>query len=305
MILGLLRLARMQPKNPKSRLPTQLDEQLPPSKSVTPRHAMAWSLSSGMQTLTDALYYRLRDSGPHSTVLVNSPVCKIHPGSAGRLHVDWSPDNMSSVQMQDVDAVFLCCPSYRTADILKEMLSPDVVARLDKSHLPWANVAVAVLELESPAQPPVRAFGHLVPRLVDSNVLGVIYDSVAFPNLDSPQGTVRYTVMMKPYPQWLELNATDPNRVAKAMEAKALDVLRQHLGLTNACVVDRHVGIHYDSIPQYPVGHLDNIKALREEISTAGASGVHLVGYSYDGVGIGDVVHSGLKAVCAELNVAL
>ncbi|KAA0194303.1 Protoporphyrinogen oxidase [Fasciolopsis buskii] len=305
MILGLLRQARMELKGPRFRLPPEMDRQLPSSKSVAPRHAMAWSLSSGMQTLTDALYYRLRDLGPHSAVLVNSPAFRALPSGSGRLRVYWSPDNRSAACLEDVDALFLCCPSYRTADILRDMLSPDIVIRLDKSRIPWANVAVAALELEGPALPAVRAFGHLVPRPVDANVLGVIYDSVAFPKLDSPHGTVRYTVIIKPYPQWLELNATDPNVVAKVIESKALDVLREHLGLTIRRVVDRHVGIYHDSIPQYPLGHLDNVKALRKAINACGMNGIHLVGYSYDGVGIGDVVHSGLKAVCAELGVAI
>ncbi|VDP89090.1 unnamed protein product [Echinostoma caproni] len=272
MILGLFRRARQQMKKPKVSLPGALEEQLPSCTSVLPPHAVAWSLSSGMQTLTNALYYRLRDHGAHSTVHVNSPVSKIHPASEDRLHVDWISENTSAARIQDVTAVFLCCPSFQAANILGDMLKPDVVARLEKSHLPWANVAVAALELESPALPPVRAFGHLVPRPVDEHVLGVIYDSVAFPQLDSPHGFVRYTVMMKPYTRWLDMNATEPQLVSKELEAKAVDVLREHLGLTDPRVVDRHVGIYRDCIPQYPLGHLDNIKTLREELKVHGAN---------------------------------
>ncbi|VDP87513.1 unnamed protein product [Echinostoma caproni] len=96
------------------------------------------------------------------------------------------------------------------------------------------------------------------------------------------------------------MNATEPQPVSKQLEAEENDVLREYLDLSNPRVVDRLVGFYRDCITQHPVDHLDNNKALREELKVHGANRVHLVGYSYDGVGIGDAVNSSLKAVCTE-----
>jgi oxygen-dependent protoporphyrinogen oxidase len=41
---------------------------------------------------------------------------------------------------------------------------------------------------------PLQGFGHLVPSLEDSSVLGIVYDSVAFPEQDGSPPGLRVTV---------------------------------------------------------------------------------------------------------------
>ncbi|VDN16188.1 unnamed protein product [Dibothriocephalus latus] len=68
------------------------------------------------------------------------------------------------------------------------------------------------------------------------------------------------------------------------------------------------VGIWSHAIPNYPVGHTQNIRRVRRAIEEAikargcgGRRALHLVGSSFDGVGVGDCVTSSVRAV---LNVS-
>lgn len=314
MILGALRMKLAGAPNKGSRLPAFVEERLPEADKIIPQGTQAWSLSSGMQTLTNALQQNQLNLSADSTQIhlqLNSPVHEIKLQDDKFVVKSMKNGTCESV-LPDVDSIFLCCPSYQSAYLLSGLpMDADVTARLDRRNIPWASVAAAVLECDkNGAEPPVRGFGHLVPRKEDTNVLGVIYDSCAFPQLDSPGGsTIRYTVMMKPYADWLRHPDDASESTLKEIEEKALQVLHTQLKLTSARVIDRRAALHLDCIPNYPLGHLENITKVRSGMRewlrqrVPNERNIHLVGYSYDGVGLGDVVQSALNAVCAEVGV--
>ncbi|KAF8563271.1 hypothetical protein P879_10891, partial [Paragonimus westermani] len=306
LLLGILKHATKLRPTHSITVPDVIDSKLPTITSIVPSRTFAWSLQGGMQTLTEALCSRLRSAGPCVTMHTNVPVHRIQR-SGDRFTVHWSLDSTTEAVVEDVDAVFLSCSSYHSAVILSELLPPGVLKRLEREQLPWASVAAAVFEMDrKSAQPPVRGFGHLVPSTEDAHALGVVYDSVAFPQLDGDQQSVRYTVMMKPYSYWL----TSDQCSNKEIESKALDVLKEHLSLSSPLVIASNVQLHRDCIPQYPLGHVENVKTVRSEISklvgrsSQQSTGIHLVGFSYDGVGLGDAVTSALRAVSAELQLS-
>ncbi|KER32338.1 protoporphyrinogen oxidase [Opisthorchis viverrini] len=310
LLLGMLLSAIRPSKSPSSSvtIPSQINSKLPEIGSILPPKTFAWSLHNGMQTITDSLAEKIRNLGPHVTLQANACVRGISH-SGGKFSLQWSDEQNLHANLQDVDAIFLCCPSYRSAELLKELTSPEVISRLRKDKLPWANVAATVVELDrKSAQPPVRGFGHLVPRTEDPHILGIVYDSVAFPDLDSPDGSsVRYTVMLTPPSDWLSCGECIDDKIEK----KALDALKEHLKFQNLEVLGLTSTLLRDCIPQYPLGHIDNIRAAREELRSSlcqqsfNSNAIHLVGSSYDGVGLGDVVFSALKAVCSELNLSV
>ena len=54
-------------------------------------------------------------------------------------------------------------------------------------------VSVKIIHTEPSVK--FQGFGHLIPSTEDKGVLGVVYDSVAFPQHNSPEGvTTRLTV---------------------------------------------------------------------------------------------------------------
>lgn len=105
---------------------------------------------------------------------------------------------------------------------------------------------------------------------------------------------------MKPRQEWLTL---EPPVVEQIIQSESLEVLKRHLKLGNVALVDHRSVLLRDCIPQYPVGHLDNISSVRSALRSllmegcSRTGGIYLVGFSYDGVGLGDAVSSALKAV--------
>ena len=93
----------------------------------------------------------------------------------------------------DVDHVVFAIPSYSLSKIFRRSESKDlqqsrqlINLATSLNHIRWVDVALANLEYDgSPdAVLPVRGFGHLVPATEPSNVLGIVYDSCAFPEHD-------------------------------------------------------------------------------------------------------------------------
>ncbi|NXH49042.1 PPOX oxidase, partial [Dicaeum eximium] len=82
--------------------------------------------------------------------------------------------------------------------------------------IPAASVAVVNLQYEG-AELPVTGFGHLVPSSEDPALLGVVYDSVAFPEHDGTPATpgsasLRLTVMLGG--AWFQQSFGDPAAAA-------------------------------------------------------------------------------------------
>uniref|UniRef100_A0A7N6FB02 Protoporphyrinogen oxidase n=1 Tax=Anabas testudineus TaxID=64144 RepID=A0A7N6FB02_ANATE len=125
-----------------------------------------------------------------------------------------------------------------------------------------ATVAVVNLEYDGSILP-VTGFGHLIPSSEDRGLLGVVYDSVFFPH--------------------------DHSLLVKATEA-----VQSHLGVAAAPTWSR-VAVHRDCIPQYYQGHFQRVGEYcfikKNNLSLS------LIGSSYDGVSVNDVIFSGRTAV--------
>ncbi|NXK57147.1 PPOX oxidase, partial [Chauna torquata] len=78
------------------------------------------------------------------------------------------------------------------------------------------TVAVAVVNMQyKDVTLPVTGFGHLVPSSEDNSLLGIIYDSVAFPQHDGTGApSVRLTVMLGG--AWFTHSFGDPAAAAPA-----------------------------------------------------------------------------------------
>ncbi|NXQ32738.1 PPOX oxidase, partial [Alaudala cheleensis] len=94
-----------------------------------------------------------------------------------------------------------------------------------------ASVAVANLQYQSVTLP-VTGFGHLVPSSEDPALLGIVYDSVAFPEHDGTPATpggssLRLTVMLGG--AWFRQSFGDPAVAApEPLLARARAAVRDH-----------------------------------------------------------------------------
>ncbi|KAA0702801.1 Protoporphyrinogen oxidase [Triplophysa tibetana] len=242
-----------------------------------------WSLKRGMQTLPEALENSLRRQERvevHHNTLVKSLTLQ---GGVWEIKLE----DGSTLK---ADHVISTLPASALASVLPPIAQP-LTEQL--RSIVSATVAVVNLEYEGFVLP-VTGFGHLVPSSEDPGLLGVVYDSVSFPQLNRNGGpTTRLTVMMGG--TWFEQTFGSLHEVTQqTVLDRATGAVTSHLGVTSPPVWSL-VSILKDCIPQYHLGHWKRLEKMRQYISKNNLP-LTLAGASYDGVSVNDVIFSGQTA---------
>ncbi|XP_015254587.1 PREDICTED: protoporphyrinogen oxidase [Cyprinodon variegatus] len=245
-----------------------------------------WSLRRGVETFPEAITEYLQQSG-RVELHKNAAVKQMIPTTSG-----WK------VKTEDgeisADHVISALPAKALSCVL-----PPSCRSLTQQLQDISAVTVAVVSLEYDGSIlPVTGFGHLIPSWEDPGLLGIVYDSVPFPQHNRPNGqSTRLTVMMGG--AWFQNVFGDPEEVTtEVFLTRATEAVRCHLGVSGAPRWS-NVVLHTDCIPQYYLGHFQRIDSMRGFIRTNNLP-LSLVGSAYDGVSVNDVVFSGRTAV-AEL----
>ncbi|KAG7234467.1 hypothetical protein INR49_004765 [Caranx melampygus] len=242
-----------------------------------------WSLSRGVESLPESITDFLQQSRKVE-LHRDAAVKHICPSASGwKIHLE---DGVVSA-----DHVISALPAKALSSALPSSCQP-LIQELQSI----STVTVAVVNLEYDGSIlPVTGFGHLVPSTEDRGLLGVVYDSVPFPQHNRPDGqTTRLTVMMGG--AWFQEEFGDPESVTEQrLLDRATEAVQRHLGVTSAPSWSRVV-LHRDCIPQYYLGHHQRVDAMRSFIKKNNLS-LSLTGASYDGVSVNDVIFSGRTAV--------
>lgn len=242
-----------------------------------------WSLRRGMQMLPEALEDFLQ-SKDCVELHKYAPVKALNTSGNG-----WE------ITLEDgctimADHIIAALPATSLSAMLPPAAHP-LSQQLEKI----SSVTVAVVNLEYEGSIlPVTGFGHLVPSSEDRGLLGVVYDSVPFPQHNrSGSVTTRLTVMMGG--SWFKESFGDPSSVSEqTLLERATQAVSSHLGVT-ASPVWSLVALQKDCIPQYHLGHWKRIETMRKFISDHDLP-LTLVGASFDGVSVNDVIFSGRTA---------
>ena len=142
-----------------------------------------WSIKGGMHTLSDKLHDVLKQRGVNFKL--NTPCTSVDFDPHGKLIVSWPKDQMT------VDHVISGLPAQTLANILPKDCGPLAV---ELGNIKTVTVGIVNLEYEGSVMP-VEGFGFLVPSSDTVQVLGIIFDSCAFPENDRLGGkTTRITV---------------------------------------------------------------------------------------------------------------
>ena len=269
--------------------------------------ASSVNLLRGMGSLPSALVDALQ-SDPGANVHTSVPVTAVNKEDGGVLSV-----NGPNRRMGSYTSVVLAAPANATASILQQspggcaagkVLAKTPFASVSTVCFGWRHVShAAVLGGKS-------GFGYLVPsahRGAAPGVLGAVFDSCTFPTQAAGGGQgVRVSVMMggasmPEVAQWSE--------EAKADAARAALVNHLHGGRQGALPPPDVTAFHGgdNCIPQYTVGHRDRVADARAQLAAGMGGHVHLLGNSYDGVGIADVVAQSqalAERVAADLKAA-
>ncbi|XP_062961124.1 protoporphyrinogen oxidase isoform X4 [Cynocephalus volans] len=249
-------------------------------------HWSQWSLRGGLEMLPQSLDAHLTSRGV--SVLRGQPVCGLSLQADGRWKVSLGDSSL------DADHVISAVP----ASVLSELLPAEAAPLADVLRTITA-VSVAVVNLQyRGARLPVQGFGHLVPSSEDPGVLGIVYDSVAFPEQDGTPPGLRVTVMLGG--SWLQTLETSGCALSQELfQQQAQEAAATQLGLKEPpshCLVH----LHKNCIPQYTLGHWQKLESAKQFLA-AQKLPLTLAGASYEGVAVNDCIESGRQAAVSVL----
>ncbi|XP_064595579.1 protoporphyrinogen oxidase-like isoform X2 [Liolophura sinensis] len=249
------------------------------SKRARDERWAAWSLRDGTSQLTDTLVTQLSED-PRVEVRVGSP-CEAVTPTDGKLQVVTQGETIQA------DHVFSSLYAAALSSLLPDQL---VELKAFLSSIPAVTVAVVNLEYSGHVLP-AQGFGHLLPSSEDGKMLGVVYDSCAFPEHDrQDKPSTRLTVMMGG--AWIRelVSEVGSDLNENALTSLAVKGVQDQLGIVDS--PSRSITkVQRNCIPQYLVGHwqkLAGIHSLTEKTNLP----LSYIGSSYQGASVNDCIYN-------------
>lgn len=190
----------------------------------------------------------------------------------------------------DADAVVLATEAHGAARLVDGF---DPTLALSLRSIPYASSAIVQIAYRrDQVAHPLDGFGVVVPMIEQRSILAVSFTSVKFP-MRAPAGHVLMRVFVggATQPELFELEDD-------ALVELCRRELEQLIGAQGEPLL-ANVARHARAMPQYTLGHLDRVAALRAQ--AANHPGLILAGNYLDGVGIPDCIRSGQLAAEATL----
>jgi len=201
-------------------------------------------------------------------------------------------------ELLQADAVVLATPARATARLLGEVAP---AAALSLAGIEYASMAIVTFAFPAHAFPEVAGSGFLVPPVDRRSVKASTFSFAKWDWIrEAGAATGEPLVVMRcslgRHREERTLQVTDDELVATA-----LSDLSDAVGLS-VRPVDSHVQRWGGALPQYAVGHLDRVAAVRREIGSL--PGLAVCGSAYDGIGIPACIasaHAAAAKVVADL----
>jgi oxygen-dependent protoporphyrinogen oxidase len=234
-----------------------------------------WTLDGGLELLPEAL--RVSIENQQADVLLRSP-CQEIVFQTGKAAV------RVGEKIFECDHVISSLPAKQLA-LLVAKQHPELGK--DLSSIPTVTVAVVNLQFKGRLLKE-DAFGFLVPSSEKLPVLGIVFDTCSFPKGNN---TV-LTVMMggRWFEQFFGKDPTPCRLLSTAVE-HVCSVL--HI---QSAPEAHQVSVLHDCIPQYVLGHYERVERIKAYVNNNNLP-LSLVGASYDGLSVNDVILSARTAV--------
>ena len=237
------------------------------------RYSLFMALRQGMSVLPRTLAAKLGDR-----LKLNAPVTGL-----SRLLPD-SPRwrvSLANGSAMDADSVIVAVPSYVAAGWLRPT-DDTLAAQLDT--IEYASSAIVVMALRSDqVRHPTNGFGFVVPSIERRSIIAGSFVHRKYAGR-VPEGHVLLRAFIG--------GALQPELMSKSDE-ELISIARQELGDLLGLTGDPsfvRVQRWDRSMPQYKVGHLSRVKAIRQR--TVAHPGLELAGNAFEGVGIPDCIAS-------------
>lgn len=235
------------------------------------------SFKKGMRVLVEALTEAL-----FTSIQVNAKVKKVHFAAT---HV--------SVQLNcgtylKADHIFLAAPASALAPLFEEhsRTLSSALAGIKTVSLAVVNLGYRQRVLRQ------EGFGYLIPQREQEKILGILWDSSAFPQQAQRQKETRLSVMLGGA-HFKEFDAYTQNEFLKL----ALKGVQQHLKINEPPHMSA-VHMIKDGLPQYNVGHAATVRYIEEELGRL-SNRIQLLGNSFYGVGLNDCVEQAKRRALA------
>jgi oxygen-dependent protoporphyrinogen oxidase len=246
------------------------------------RYGMFVTLADGMGSLPAALLATL----PDGSVVTGAAVRRVaRPEPAG----PWRVELLSGHPI-DADAVLVATEAHAAARLLDGY---DPALARDLRSIPYASSAIVnVAFRRDQVAHPLDGFGAVVPAIEGRSILAVSFTSVKFPTR-APAATVLMRVFVggAMQPELFDLDDAGIARIVR-------DELAGLIGATGEPLL-LEVARHPRGMPQYTLGHLDRVAAIRSRLGDH--PGLFLAGNYFGGVGVPDCVQAGEEAATALL----
>lgn len=240
------------------------------------RKSMFLTYRKGLSTLVTALQKAIEPM----QIVMNKGVLSIK-----RLETGYALQLEDGGEMQ-ADAVILATPAFAAAKALRDVPAAEQLA--DIPYVSVANVILAFDQSDVSHAMEMDGSGFIIPRTEGRKITACTWTSSKWLHT-APQGKVLLRCYIGRAGDERSLYLSDQEMVNSVREE-----LKELTGIT-AKPLFYEVTRWNKSMPQYPVGHLERLHHIRDELAQA-MPGVFLAGSGYQGVGIPDCIGQGKKA---------
>jgi oxygen-dependent protoporphyrinogen oxidase len=242
----------------------------------SPPRPIFTSLRGGVGTLVDRMAAQL----PAGTLRLRTPVTGLaRQGKRWLVHTATGP--------QAFDKVLVALPAHAARHLLRPISGP--AANLLRLQ---ASSAILVAFAFDQNFPLPRGFGFLVPAAERSRLLAATFVDQKFPHR-APEGKrILRAFFGGPTAPGIQ---TQPDTAIAALALTELEPILGELPTPKLALIQRWP----QSLPQYQVGHPERITELEQTV--AGLPGLRLIGNTYHGVGLPDVIREARAAASSAL----
>jgi oxygen-dependent protoporphyrinogen oxidase len=191
---------------------------------------------------------------------------------------------LESGSQLEADGIIMALPTFQTAKLLPGVSTIKWLENI--SYVSVANVVMAFDKKDITF--PLDGSGFVVPRKEGRTITACTWTSSKWLHT-APEGKIllRCYVGRAGSEEWVHL--TDPQILSKVRSD-----LKDIMGIMVEPIF-YEITRNYHSMPQYPVGHIEQLKKLRDRLTNQ-KPGIFLCGAGYQGVGIPDCIQQGKDA---------
>jgi oxygen-dependent protoporphyrinogen oxidase len=243
----------------------------PPPKPGSPRMTYFMSFKNGMQTLTRACADLIGQDSIRTGVSVRS----VQQKGRGYAVV------LENGETLDADHVMMASASYDSAEMIKDL---DANLATQMRRIEWSSSATVTIAFrKEDVKVPLRGFGFIVPRVEGRRVNAATYSSIKW-SFRAPDDMIMVRIFVGGGHHEELVHELDDTAMVRTVQEELDGILGLKADARFSKVYRWNKGM-----PKYTVGHLDRIAVLDRTV--AAHPGLHLIGCSYKGIGIGDCVH--------------